>query len=446
MTSRKRRTRGRKTALHKAAAGGSIERTIALLSMGSIDIDQGDPAGWTPLMYAAHGRHSRVAQILLSRGADVSIAADDDVVALHLCTENGHLAMTIDLVKAGAEVDVKTSCGLTPLHYASQKGCCSEVVAVLIEAGASVDSRDREGWTPLNLAASGGHLDDLKQLLRANANPLLAGIDSEGCELVPLDSAARFGHLEVVRELIRQVGIEGCGGDSGGLSALENAAENGHVDIMAMLADAGVVDTGKVLVNAARQSWEAEVKFLLQRRQLEGSPTDLVGYVHSLDEYDATPLFNTIDGFDNSSDSPHHLISARVVRLLIDAGADTSAAVRVMNEAGSEDVYFDGTPLAFTIDCLANKRVGGEKGATEEQMFRLEAVRRLLLRVEAVHAVSWLWHKEPIMVGCAAGGPNVTARETSASGAQMASMLPILRRRRGTVILGPLFRWGQMCA
>eukprot|EP00752_Nemacystus_decipiens_P011612 g10310.t1 len=442
-TQQQRSARGRKTALHKAACGGSSERTIALLSRGLINIDQGDPDGWTPLMYAAAGGHSRVAQILLSRGANACIATDAGTTALHLSAEEGQLALTVDLIKAGADVRTEESDGATPLHLAARNGH-SHVMATLIEAGAHVDSCSDDRGTPLREAALDGHLDAVKQLLRAKANPLLAAVDSEGRPIIPLDSAAELRHLEVVRELIQQVGIEGCGGETRGENALEGAAMGQHLDVMAMLMDAGVVDTGKALLNAARRSWEAQVKLLLRRRQQPGSPAGLVDYVQSRDEYDATPLFNSIDGFDESDDV-RHTTSLKVVRLLIDAGADTSSVVLVTNTPGGDDVYFNGTPLAFTKHCLANKMVGGRKrGATDEQMNRLEAVRRLLLRVEAVHAVSWLWEREPLLVRDAAQASSKTARETAASsGALLASMLLILRRRRRGVLLGPLLRYSS---
>lgn len=74
-------------------------------------------------------------------------------------------------------------------------------------------------------------------------------------------------------------------------------------------------------------------------------------------------------------------------------------------------------------------------------MYRLEAVCRLLLRVEAVHVISWLWVSETLVVGDAIkGSSRKTARNTTASGAQLTTMLPILRRRRRGVLLGPLFR------
>lgn len=82
--------------------------------------------------------------------------------------------------------------------------------------------------------------------------------------LLPLDVAASSGHLEVVRVLLQQLGIEGCGGETSDRYALELACVGPHVDIITMLMDAGVVDNGKALRFARKLEREAAVKTLLQ--------------------------------------------------------------------------------------------------------------------------------------------------------------------------------------
>lgn len=53
---------------------------VVVLEEGAINIDQRDPLG---LMVAAKQGSSRVASILLGRRANVSIAAENEITALH---------------------------------------------------------------------------------------------------------------------------------------------------------------------------------------------------------------------------------------------------------------------------------------------------------------------------------------------------------------------------
>lgn len=201
----------------------------------------------------------------------------------------------------------------------------------------------------------------------------------------------------MVRELIQQVGIEGCGGGSGGVIALVVATAEGHVDVMSILVDAGVVDTGEALSMAAGYGWEASVKFLLQQRRRWWPTSDGgVGYVNSCDPPGATALFRSIHVLCDEEGVPG-LISPKAVRLLIDAGANTASAARVITSGG--DVLFNGTPLALTNRDLREKRVRSSNTSSEEQLHRLEAVRPCCCG----------WKQRMPYLGCGSGSPSRSA-------------------------------------
>lgn len=195
-----------------------------------------------------------------------------------------------------------------------------------------------------------------------------------------MDVAAMNGHLQAVTELVQQLGIKGCGG---GVEALRLAAEHNRVDIMGVLTNAGVVDTGMALVVAAEFCFEACVKYLLEHhapKTRRGS-----GYVNHRGKTGRTALFNAI-AFKRPS--------PRLVRLLVDAGADATSPVRVMDTWGRMTNF---TPLELTAG-MFNDHDDDETRATditEERRHRLDAIRRLLLRLEAVHARSWLCRAMP---------------------------------------------------
>ena len=140
-----RQRRGPRNELHRAARGGFTERTVALLSSGSIDIDQGDPGGYTPLMLASFDGHLRVARILLNKGANTSIVTDDGGSVLHMSAKGGHLAVSKMLMEAGADLEAKClTDGVTPLHVAAFEGH-SKLVEAMIERQVPISTSAR--WT-----------------------------------------------------------------------------------------------------------------------------------------------------------------------------------------------------------------------------------------------------------------------------------------------------------
>ena len=440
--------RGPPTTLHKTTTQRSAELTAAVLSTGSVDIDQGDPNGVTPLMISAVHGDSHIASILLEKGANVSVTSDGGFTALHFSSQRGHLVVTKMLLQAGCGVETADSKGYTPLHMAADRGHW-QVMSALIEAGARPDTRLPSGSTPLFTAASKGYVAAIRVLVRAGANPTLSKMispqemhpsemfhpsdqASAGATCGPLDMAAQEGHTGVVRELIQQCGIDGCGGASGGLFALRLAAQQGHVDVMILLTAAGVVDTGGALLGAVMGGCNEPVKFLLQQ-QRKRNPADVSRYVNILTNQGTTPLFSAV-AFARAS--------PRVVRWFIDAGANVSSVLEVKNSTGG--VFFRGTPLDYATVTLLQKRVQG-KNATEEQLNNLEGIRRLLLQIEAIHAASWLWTSNAPHPAAAREAETSASANSSAStpSTPLASTLPILRRRarRPHVLLAPLFRW-----
>ena len=422
--------RGPLNCLHAAAQRGSVERTLALLAKGSFDIDQGSPSGQTPLMFAAFSGYSRVVRILLNNHANVSMETDDGQTALHVSAQQNRLAVTKMLAKAGGDPDTPDSNGYTPLFLAAYGGH-QEVMRVMIEAGANVNSRKPTGATPLYVAASNGRVGAVRVLLRAGADPLLTELVEEADveTQVPLDAAAMKGHLEVVCELMQHFGIEGCGGPSGGLHALAAAAENGHLHVMAMLMNAGVVDSGKALVAAAMTGCDASIKFLLLQQQQQQQQQENDGefdYVNACDSVGIRALFY----------GSAIAAAPRVARLLIEAGADATSDVCTRTDGDDRSTLLD-----FVNHCLLREEAVCGSPASEETLRGLEAVRRLLLRMEAVHAVSFAWPTDD--------EPGV-GRATICTGKTrgprpcrpLSWMVPAVRRRAAArrVVLANLFR------
>ncbi|CAM9484680.1 unnamed protein product [Pylaiella littoralis] len=415
--------------LAEAVRHGSTQMLHALFSdaIGSIDLNAAvhTAKDWTLLMLAASHGHSEIASILLDNGASTSITCENGFSALYIAARGGHLAVTETLIEAGADLEARPPCefpdvALTPLFIAMTKGH-TEVVRALIKAGGDPNTRCLDGITMLSRAAGEGYTDIVRILLRGGANPLLTG-GMPGLAFVPLDVAASKGQVGVVRELLQQVGVEGCGGASGGKAALHLAARGLHMEIMVNLMEAGVVDTGVALKEAANNGSEAVVKLLLQQREKILNSTGRCSRLDVADFNGRTPLLNSISSACYSS--------SRIVRLLVDSGVDTLSTLRFKDAA---DRVIVATPLAVTTRLIEVKQIRG-KEATKKQLQNLEATRRFLLQVEACRSVCWSWRSDVNSIARAITEDRHTAKMVLIS---PTSMFPILRpraRRRGVLV------------
>ena len=122
--------------------------------------------------------------------------------------------------------------GATPLLLAAATGR-SEVVNVLIDAGAVHGRRKRLC----------GHRKRCFSVPNCNAQHPLLPTTISGRRLIPLDVAARCGHVDVARELL-QLGVRGCGGGSAGVDATfhstGNSTGNCSPRVVRLLVNAGV--------------------------------------------------------------------------------------------------------------------------------------------------------------------------------------------------------------
>ncbi len=121
--------------LHDAAAAGNVEQIQELIAAGA-DIDERAGRRGTPLMFAiSKGQHD-AAVALIAAGADVNRKTRSGA-ALHIAALKDDQAMIDALAGAGADIEVASSDGLTPLHFAASVGKVKAARA-LVALGANV--------------------------------------------------------------------------------------------------------------------------------------------------------------------------------------------------------------------------------------------------------------------------------------------------------------------
>lgn len=199
------------------------------------------------------------------------------------------VAIATMLLKAGAEVDAladmyggecTTMSMLVSSTPPSQAGVQSALVDVLVDFGASVDAKGAGAWTsPLMTALVFGFRDTAEVLVR------------RGARVDYVAAAAGLGRLDQTRQLL----ADATGEDRH--RALALAAQHGHVDIVALLLDAG---------------------------------EDPNRYNPKGHHAHATPLHQAVAGGHDA-----------VVRLLIERGA----------RLDMKDTIYQGTPLGWAVYC-----------------------------------------------------------------------------------------------
>lgn len=79
--------------------------------------------GWTPLQMAAHNNQLKVAQFLVSKGADLNyVQPNAHHTAFMLAALDGHKEMAQLLAKAGADVNVKLKGDVSLVRYFRDEG------------------------------------------------------------------------------------------------------------------------------------------------------------------------------------------------------------------------------------------------------------------------------------------------------------------------------------
>lgn len=153
------------TALFKASSSNNQEIVTALLALGA-KFDHQAKDGGQPLFVASS---KKVAQLLVSAGADLNYVTPSLMSALHAAAKNNAASVINFLISCGMAVNLTSKAGETPLFVAVMFGQ-EEAVDALIKAGGNVNTPNKKGETPLQTAAKCNYVAICKTLLAAGAH------------------------------------------------------------------------------------------------------------------------------------------------------------------------------------------------------------------------------------------------------------------------------------
>lgn len=158
--------------------------TISTLLARGFDGNTRDAKGQTGLYLATRDKSLKAANALLAwRKINVEARTTSDESPLMIAALNGSSDLAQVLITKGADVN-KT--GWAPLHYAATRGHL-QMLSLLLENYAYIDAASPNGTTPLMMAAFYGTPQAVKLLLDAGADPLIKNDQS----LTAIDFAQR---------------------------------------------------------------------------------------------------------------------------------------------------------------------------------------------------------------------------------------------------------------
>ena len=194
-----------------------------------------------------HRRNPITIAALLEAGADPNVRTRFGLTPLHEAVDvPDGLNTVIALLRAGGDPNAKAlhnwktgysprGLGETPLHHAARHDAYPATVSVLLDAGAAPNARSLDGSTPLHLA---GHIGVFRRLLNAGADPNARTVDG----YTPLHNVFLHGAepLAPLLSTLLDAGADPLARTSDGFSPIHLAAQHANDPAsIALLLDAG---------------------------------------------------------------------------------------------------------------------------------------------------------------------------------------------------------------
>jgi len=298
------------TALMEASDNGQLDVVHYLLDRGA-DINPSGPKR-SPLQRALVGNERETAELLITRGADVTRPDENGHTPLHIAAAHGYHEIAESLIARGADYRAVDKDGKSPLQFAAEYGH-EDLVDYFIELGADPLAYDDWHCNVLHWAAAWGIESLIGRLVKMGAD--LNAVDKDG--FTPLDYALQRDQVGSIRTLLR-LGADGRDAKVHLTSfSLMKAAANGNTNLLKKMAKLGF-------------DLDSSQDRYLTLRQIAALGNDINAPSRSFQPQINHPPF---DNFERNTPLYWAVVNSQTatVRHLLDAGVDAGKVFREKN-------------------------------------------------------------------------------------------------------------------
>ncbi|MFH0822774.1 MAG: ankyrin repeat domain-containing protein [Pseudomonadota bacterium] len=255
---------GAEMTLHAGAMIGDANEIQRLID-GGADVNEKQGEGWTSLMWAARKGHVAAVKLLVQKGAHVSEQREGGNTALMDAVIGGKVEVVRVLLDSFTETD-RNKQDLLPVFRSAAISGRADIAGLLLSAGSDLGNR----------AAHDKNL--VLEVVRWGSEDMLKLIADIGADLhsgtrigAPIIHAGIHGRTEAVRVLLDRGADVNAVAAYGRRTVLMNAARDGYLDIVRLLADGGAVldardGMGNTALGEAAENGHSEIVRLLLRK------------------------------------------------------------------------------------------------------------------------------------------------------------------------------------
>jgi ankyrin repeat protein len=160
----------KRSTLWLSANLGRKKVVSALLREQSIELDQPDINGYSPLARSILNGHVIISKQLIARGTSLETMTSENNSLLMLSVLSEKIELTKILLDKGVNVDTKNKAGDSALMLASSAGN-NDMVEMLINAGANIQTRNLDDLNAYQIALNAGH-NKTAELIRDHSGKL----------------------------------------------------------------------------------------------------------------------------------------------------------------------------------------------------------------------------------------------------------------------------------